>query len=571
MSYQITKLCAKCHSCRMECPVSAIHFEGIHYVIDPNKCTECGHCIEICPVCAIINDKKPQTIESHERLQKHCDLVVAGGGGSGMVAAVKYAQLTGGKVIVLEKAKKIGGSTNLAHGFGAIYSKWQQDAGDPDVREQIVQNSLKKSGGLLDEAMIRKIIYSTGEFFDWLCSFGGAEEAFSLVDSSVGPQDASAIKGTSRIGFPERKFANLKCEDQAVGPGWMGTYVIRKMQEQCAALDIEILTGCAAEKLLPNETGAVSGVLARDAGGEVEITCDAVILATGCCSYNDEMVRKIEPRFFDVDLVRQSVPTCTGDGITMAESVGGFIDYENIRVAMAQPAHHPFGYSGYRYLQQPQTVIVNLNGKRYANESAPPMGANATAFLDQPKGYAYAVIDDALVETYSAKLIANPPDESEGWILKKYRQEIEEDSKNEIAILVGDTIEDLDREFNRGWGTPIGALAEELHRYNHFCEIGIDEDFGKDPRFLVPLKTGPFYAFYAQGFSEGTYGGIVTDTDMQVLTKSGEKIPGLYAVGDNAQGFNHRALRGPDIAPVSDLTWAMNSGYQAAISIAKRK
>ena len=181
------------------------------------------------------------------------------------------------------------------------------------------------------------------------------------------------------------------------------------------------------------------------------------------------------------------------------------------------------------------------------------------------------MIDDALVETYSAKLIANPPDESEGWILKKYRQEIEEDSKNEIAILIGDTIEDLDREFNRVWGTPIGALAEELHRYNHFCEIGIDEDFGKDPRFLVPLKTGPFYAFYAQGFSEGTYGGIVTDTDMQVLTKSGEKIPGLYAAGDNAQGFNHRALRGPDIAPVSDLTWAMNSGYQAAISIAERK
>ena len=58
---------------------------------------------------------------------------------------------------------------------------------------------------------------------------------------------------------------------------------------------------------------------------------------------------------------------------------------------------------------------------------------------------------------------------------------------------------------------------------------------------------------------------------MQVLTKSGEKIPGLYAAGDNAQGFNHRALRGPDIAPVSDLTWAMNSGYQAAISIAERK
>ena len=566
MSYQITKLCAKCHSCRMECPVSAISFKGIDYVIDNEKCTGCGHCYDICPVSAIVDTSAPATAEPHDLLRKDCDLVVVGGGGSGMVAAVKYAQLTGKKVILLEKAKKVGGSTNLAHGFGAIYSKWQQSAGDPDVREQVVQNALKKGQGLLDEDMIRKIIYSTGEFFDWLCSFGGAEDAFSLVDSSVGPQDASAIKGTSRIGFPQRKFANLKCEDQAVGPGWMGTYVILKMKEQCEKYGIEVLTGTAATKLLLGNQGEIAGVLAKDEGGEIKIHCSQCILASGCASYNDEIIKKVAPNFFDVELIRQSVPTCSGDGITMAEAVGAQIDYENMRIAMAEPAHHPFGYSGYRYLQQKPTVIVNLNGKRYANESI--RFNSDSPFMKQPKGLAYAVIDDALVEAYSAELIANPPDESEGWILKKYRQEIEAESKNEVALLMGNTIEELDAEFNRVWGTPLGALAEELHRYNQFCEKGVDEDFGKAAEYLIPLRTGPFYAFYAQGFSEGTYGGIVTDIDMQVLDAAGKKIPGLYAAGDTAQGFNRKALRGPDVAPVSDLTWALNSGYQAAISAA---
>ena len=41
--------------------------------------------------------------------EKSCDLVVLGGGGSGMVAAVRAAQLSGKKVIVLEKVSVTGG------------------------------------------------------------------------------------------------------------------------------------------------------------------------------------------------------------------------------------------------------------------------------------------------------------------------------------------------------------------------------------------------------------------------------------------------------------------------------
>ncbi len=40
--------------CELECPVEAIS-EGVdQYVIDPEKCTDCGACAEICPVEAII-------------------------------------------------------------------------------------------------------------------------------------------------------------------------------------------------------------------------------------------------------------------------------------------------------------------------------------------------------------------------------------------------------------------------------------------------------------------------------------------------------------------------------------
>lgn len=444
MAYQISKFCAKCHSCEMECPAGAVYLDGIDYTIDPALCTGCGHCAEICPVSAISDSEKPERPAAHQPIVIDADLCVIGGGGGGMVAAVKFAQLTGKKAVVLEKAKKIGGDTNLAHGFGAVYSKMQRDAGDQDTREKAVKDSMERSHGLYDEEMVRRTIYSTGEFFDWLCEFGGAEEAFTLVGSEFGPQDASAVPGNKRIAFPNRMYANLKCEDQAVGPGWMGTYVIEKMREASQALGVDILTEHEAIALQKDEHGRLCGVLVKDPGGQTTVRCRQCVIAAGGFSFNDEMIRKVRPEFFDVEIIRQSVPTTTGDGIRMAEEFGAQIDYDNIRVAMASPAHHPFGYSGYRYLQQNETVIVNLDGRRFAEEEH--FGWNSN-FQNQRRGLCYAIIDEALLETFAARLIANPPDGNEGWILEKYREEIEKDVRNSVAVKRANAIEELAEQF----------------------------------------------------------------------------------------------------------------------------
>jgi len=59
-----------------------------------------------------------------------CDLAVLGAGGSGLIAAVKAAEISGKKVIVLEKAKNPGGATRFAHGIGITDSKWNKAAGE---------------------------------------------------------------------------------------------------------------------------------------------------------------------------------------------------------------------------------------------------------------------------------------------------------------------------------------------------------------------------------------------------------------------------------------------------------
>lgn len=50
--YRISTDCIGCHFCFNECPESAIHWGDDKYVIDQDKCVQCGTCAEVCNVSA---------------------------------------------------------------------------------------------------------------------------------------------------------------------------------------------------------------------------------------------------------------------------------------------------------------------------------------------------------------------------------------------------------------------------------------------------------------------------------------------------------------------------------------
>jgi ferredoxin len=56
MAYHITEECISCGACEPECPNQAISEGDDIFVIDADKCTECGgffesaQCAEVCPV-----------------------------------------------------------------------------------------------------------------------------------------------------------------------------------------------------------------------------------------------------------------------------------------------------------------------------------------------------------------------------------------------------------------------------------------------------------------------------------------------------------------------------------------
>ena len=58
-------------------------------------------------------------------------------------------------------------------------------------------------------------------------------------------------------------------------------------------------------------------------------------------------------------------------------------------------------------------------------------------------------------------------------------------------------------------------------------------EFGKNAKYLRPVRKGPFYAMRVFCAGYDTIGGIKVNGKMQVVKEDGKAIPGLYAAGDN--------------------------------------
>ena len=82
------------------------------------------------------------------------------------------------------------------------------------------------------------------------------------------------------------------------------------------------------------------------------------------------------------------------------------------------------------------------------------------------------------------------------------------------------------------------TLKNTIEEYNTDCDRGRDPIFVKDPQWMWPLRTPPYYAIGddKSGFLD-TLGGIKINEHMQVLNKQENPIPGLYAAGVCAGGW----------------------------------
>ena len=554
-------LCACCHNCASDCPMQAIDFVGTKYQIDQDKCVQCGLCARECHTGACHEvPAAPVAARNHDPITLDADVVVVGSG-SGFVSATRAAQ-AGKRVIMLEKSSKIGGNTDFAHGYMVPYSKWHEKLHIDDAREGAIRAFSERSEGEIEEPLLRSAVYGICDFFDWLCDNCDITETYRLTKASDtdfhGPMFGDGV-----LEMPNRQKENLLCRDDAIGPGWGGTHVKHVCLDliERENLPVKILTSTAAEHLVLDDSGKISAVIARDPGGEIRINCKAVMLACGGFGRNDDMLREYcSFDFFggETPIHRFSVPGDTGDGITMLRELGVEPNPDRMFVSMFGPKHHPFNNSIADFALEPEFIQVNLHGRRWVDETKGIMNGMSELISDQPKEISYAIFPYDQIKACADRYVHNPAVANKAHFYATWEEDLDEESKLDTPVKKADTLEELAVLM----GADPEAFLDEIKKYNSFCEKGVDEDFGKDPKFLIPipLDKGPYYAVYGQRFSEAAMGGVTVNAKCQVLRNDGSIIPGLYAGGDCTSAMHRKGK----LAPVSELTWAMASGYIAS-------
>ena len=569
MAYIIQQdICSCCHACDLTCPVNAIHMKNRKYWIDPDQCISCGKCAQRCHNRAISDPNRPKTATpAHEKIVKQCDVLVIGGGGSGLVAAAK-AQSMGKSVILLEKNWETGGSAFFGHMMAAYYSKWHEAAGARDPRGQLFQEFTEKVGDRVNLKLVKRCLDANSQLLDWLIDCGELEKGFVLGPGRFGME-------YDLIDSFEYDLNPLR-SDPSIGPGASGWFICKLLTEKFVRDGGELLYSTQAKHLLTNN-GRVVGALAVDAGGEIEVRAKATIVSAGTFTRSKEIMDKMQPLFYE-DFKEKPIhiyacATCTGDGITMCDEIGADIDYKNRKVCMFGPVHHPYSFSVMNLeLYSTRSELLITRDGAYIDPAGKMNMSEIGLLIDKPGRMAWGILDQRCMdEAIAFGESASDPDTIMS--MRHWQRDLTRELQDG-SVIRADTLEELAGKL----GCSFEVLSASMATHNQLMEKSTADENSpenvEDNPLLMMLGEfpkahalhAPYYAVFLDMFHENAMGGVTINEKTEVL-KNGIPVPGLYATGDNTRGFMLPGKIAVDYIEMvlSAMTYAMCSGYIAAL------
>jgi ferredoxin len=136
--------------------------------------------------------------------------------------------------------------------------------------------------------------------------------------------------------------------------------------------------------------------------------------------------------------------------------------------------------------------------------------------------------------------------------------------KGEPQVKIANSLEEL--------ATWIGAdpkmLKSTIEEYNTYCVDKYDAMFNKDRKYLMPLRTPPYYALKCTPMFLTTAGGIRVSDHMEAVDEMDNPIPGLFIAGIDVGGACQTDTYFITMAGCSS-GFAINSGRIAGENAAK--
>ena len=481
----------------------------------------------------------------------NADLIICGGGGAGLAAAVAAAENGIKKVFLFEKRGEVGGNTAFAFNFFGINSPAQKRAGINTTVDEYFTASMDWSHWRTNPKITRAFAEKSGGTIQWL-------------------EDKGLRFVSNPLYIDQKLIVSHRTDVNGAG-------IIAALNQQCKKLGVRVMLNTAAKKLILDSSGAVSGLKYDSAGSEFTVKTRAVIIATGGYGANRDLLKKYFPDFKD-DTQCGGLPH-TGDGLLMALDAGaamegmGFIlgggglpgPLPSVVVKVgAEP--DVFDLPLVVLASEPEVVWVNNRGERFADEtlgSFHPVASLATK--RQPDRDAFTIMDQNTVDNLMKRGLLH------GY-LNGHRKGVK---------LVG-LADGLKKKVEEGWvkisdswsdigewiGAKSGALESTINEYNAACDRGCDPVYAKERKYLIPLKTAPYYVIRnrpvgdKRDFFLDTFGGIRINERMEVLEKHDNPVPGLYAAGVVTGGWE--AVWKDSMLSGNGASFAINSGRIAA-------
>lgn len=472
---------------------------------------------------ALISQPIEKDTEDSEHFELSTDILIVGGGGSGMSAAIS-ADEQGADVILVEKMSFLGGAAAISGGqVNAGNSDYQRELGVTDDTPEVIAADLLKGGNNLnDEVLVELYSENSGRTFDWLHEYVGVDFDDELIEAA----EHSNNRGVYGEGYAPGINANIK--------------------EKLSNTNVDLKLNTEVTDLIINDEGIITGANAIDNDGNTyEITAEAVVLCTGGFGYNKDLL----PESLQSVLYYGPVSS-TGDGLLMAQELDaktqllehGKIYPNGIEIASGI-GRSTISANSAAY-QQGSAILVDRLGNRVANELG-TLSDVRQAMLQQEDQTLFIVMDEKTFSIFREQLVVH-----------KYanNQEIDqwlENNGSSLPVFANDeTIEGAADSA----GIEGNTLAETIENFNIMMSNGEDTDFDRPVTEPIDVD-GNIYIVEQKPRFATTLGGVVVNERMQVLTQDDTVIQGLYAAGELVGG-----LHGDDSMPSVAVSWAYTSG-----------
>ena len=484
--------------------------------------------------------KAPEIAEGDIKETLDTEVLIVGCGTGGWIAAMTAAE-EGAKVLVLEKREA---TTNIRHDIGAIGSKKQLEsiAKDPKYaidKMEALQEIVRYGGGYVDSDLIRVWADESAELVDWLTGILEKDGYFAMRHEA----------GVGNVDDPgrDKAFASGHSpETLPAAPEGMDTD--KYFRQYCDSMGVEFRLNAALVKLEQDGSGKVTGAIAQDQTDQhyIRITASkGVIMCAGGYASNTQMMQALQPHTLAMKINLPAGSTCDGSGIKAMMWAGAALDPTHASMMFNRACCLPTETAGYKtngkmfwFGEQP-FLKVNLNGKRFCNESGPYEFMLHSMYM-QPN-HTYCDIFDSNSEEYArqfeevgcCRLFPFDNDAPSNRDFASVWDQLTGQFVDEGYVIKANTIEEL----AKGLKIPEENLTAAVKRYNELCAKGVDEDYGKEKHRLTPVDQPPFYGVRVGAWHLTTLNGCRINTDMQVIREDGTPIEGLWATGDCTGGF----------------------------------